>query len=316
MAVSGGKGDMEQVTRGRQGAAWRLPSRLLLCLVVAAGLAACANKAKVIQAGAAQFEIESLAAIERIDELRLRETAVTAPAPEAAADLFARLVEGSSGAITEDQLRLLTNPEELDLPRSEAAWQAFLAQLRSQYMTFTAIFANLDKGSLFAGPAVEDAARVIEPLVGQMAAFAKSIGEHPAEFVRERAAITAELETVRDDATLTPEQRRRDLARLRQRLLSTAAEEERITKEAIAQCLQSARLGVELRKLLLDYDRLSIDDLADGLRQAFTLASVLPGLDLSTLKGDTDALVEQIKADPQLEGFLNTALAEIAVVSP
>lgn len=307
---------MEQVTRGRRGAAWRTTGRLLLCLVMAAGLAACANKAKVIQAGAVQFEAQSLAAIERIDELRLRETSVTAPAPEVAADIFARLVEGSSGEITRPQLRVLENPDRLDLPRSEAAWQAFLAELRVQYTTFAAIFANLDKGSLFAAPSVEDAARVIEPLIGQMAAFAQSIGEHPAEFVRERAAIAAELEAVRDDVALTPVQRRKDLSQLRQRLVSTAAEEERVTKEAIAQCLQSARLGVELRKLLLDYDRLTIDDLADGLKQAFALASVLPGLDLSTLKGDTDKLIEQIKGDPQLEGFLNTALAEIAIVSP
>lgn len=304
---------MEQVTRGRQGAAaLRTTGRLLLCLVVAAGLAACANKAKVLQAGAVQFEVESLAAIERIDELRRSETAVTPPPPEAAVETFARLVEGSRGrSISRADLRLLTDPDQLDLPGSEAAWQGFLATLRLQYTTFSATFANLDKGSLFAAPAVEESAALIDPLIGQMTAFAKSIGEQPAEFVRERAIIAEALEAVRDDASLTPVQRRKDLSLLRQRLVDVAAAEERVTREAIAQCLQSARLGLELRKLLLAYGTLTVDDLADGVKQAFALASVLPGLDLGALKGDTDKVIEQIKADPQLEGFLNKALGDI-----
>jgi hypothetical protein len=303
---------MEQVTRGRhRAAALRTTGRLLLCLVMAAGLAACANKAKVLQAGAVQFEAESLAAIERIDELRRSETAVTPPPPEAAVETFARLVEGSRGPISRADLRLLTDPDQLDLPGSEAAWQGFLATLRLQYTTFSATFANLDKGSLFAAPAVEEAAALIDPLIGQMTAFAKSIGEQPAEFVRERAIIAEALEAVRDDASLTPVQRRKDLSLLRQRLVDVAAAEERVTREAIAQCLQSARLGLELRKLLLAYDTLTVDDLADGVKQAFALASVLPGLDLGALKGDTDKVIEQINADPQLEGFLNKALGDI-----
>ena len=43
-------------------------------------LGACAKKTKMVQAGAAQFEGQSLAAIEKIDELRRKETEA-APLP-------------------------------------------------------------------------------------------------------------------------------------------------------------------------------------------------------------------------------------------
>ncbi len=291
-------------------------ARLLLCLVAAAALSACANKAKVIQAGAAQFQNESLAAIERIDELRRKETAAPALQPDEAVDTFVRAVEGSSGSIGRVHLRLLEDPGALDLGASEAAWQAFLAELRTQYRTFASIFDSLDQGSLFAASAVREAVPLIDPLIGQMAAFASSIGENPAEFVRERAVIAVELEDVRDDASLTAQQRRKELTRLRLRLVELAAEEKRVTGEAIAQCLQAARLGKELRVLLEDFDNLSIDDLADGITHAFEVASVLPGLDLSTLRGETEKLIGEINSDEQLKGFLDTAIGKIDAARP
>ncbi|MEO3430658.1 hypothetical protein AAFN88_17525 [Pelagibius sp. CAU 1746] len=288
-------------------------ARLLLCIFVVAALGGCANKAKVIQAGAAQFENESLAAIERIDELRRKETAAPAVQPDQAVDTFVGFVEGSSGSIGREELRLLQDPGAPGpgAGTSEAAWQTLLADLRLQYRTFASIFDSLDKGSLFAAPSVREAVPLIDPLIGQMAAFADSISRNPAEFARERADIAVQLETVRDDGTLTAPQKRKELVRLRLRLVDVAADEKRVTEEAIAQCLQAARLGKELRLLLENFDKLSIDDLADGIAHAFDVASVLPGLDLSTLKGETEKLIGEIESDEQLKGFLNTAVGKI-----
>ena len=149
-----------------------------------------------------------------------------------------------------------------------------------------------------------------------MAAFAQSIGDNPAEFVRDRADIAAELEDVRVDTTLTTEQRHKELARLRQRLVDISAEEARVTSEAVSQCLRAAHLGMGLKKLLNDYDKLSVDDISDGLRKAFEIASIVPGLDIGSLKGDTQNIIGEIKADPQLEGFLNKALENISGTRP
>jgi hypothetical protein len=66
---------------------WHLPLISLL-LSTSLILGACANKAKMIQVGATQFEAESLAAIERIDELRRKEIEATPLPPEKASAFF------------------------------------------------------------------------------------------------------------------------------------------------------------------------------------------------------------------------------------
>ena len=145
----------------------RFAARLILCFLAAAALGACASKAKVIEAGAAQFGNESLAAIQRIDDLRLRETSTLPRAPEDQVNLFIKLVEKSTRPIDRATLKFLENPEKLKFAKSNAAWQSFLADLRAQYKAFAAIFVNLEKGSLFAAPAVKESAALIDPLIGQ-----------------------------------------------------------------------------------------------------------------------------------------------------
>ena len=166
-------------------------------------LVACANKAKMIQVGASQFEIESLCAIEKIDELRRKETEAKPLQREEASEFFVKAVKNSTGSINLETLRLLISPLTTEMPKSEVQWQAFLEKLRKQYTTFSATFASLDKGSLFARSNVEETIPILEKLIAQMAAMAKSIEENPAEFIREKAAVAAELERVRDSRPFT-----------------------------------------------------------------------------------------------------------------
>lgn len=115
----------------------------------------CAQKAKMIQAGATQFGTESLVAIEKIDTLRRKETATTPLPREAASKLFVQGVATFQGPITLETLRLLIEPLQMNAPKSEAQWQAFLYKMRQQYTTFAATFTSLDKGSVFAAPEVK-----------------------------------------------------------------------------------------------------------------------------------------------------------------
>jgi hypothetical protein len=272
---------------------------------------ACAKKAAMIQAGATQFEVESLAAIERIDALRRKETEATPLPREKASAVFVQGVKNSTNPITLATLRLLINPLSTGTPRSEAQWQAFLQKMRQQYTTFAATFASLDKGSWFAAADVKETIPILDKLIAQMAAFAKSIQDHPAEFIRERAAIAAEMEQVRTARPFT-EVTDLKLLELERRLREIFAAEEQITHDTIEQALKAATLGIELRKLLVNYDKLSLDDIAEGLSIAFKLVAGIPGLDLSGLKAETDGLIRQINDDEQLRGLFDTALSEIS----
>lgn len=273
-------------------------------------LGACAKKAKMIQAGATQFEAESLAAIERIDELRRKEIEATPLPPEKASALFVQGVKNSKQPITLATLRVLINPLATETPKSEAQWQAFLQKMRQQYTTFAATFASLDKGSWFAAAEVRETIPILDKLIAQMAAFARSIQEHPVEFIRERAAIAAEIEQVRDTRPFT-EATDLKLLELVRRLREIAAAEERLTRDTVEQALKAATLGLELRKLLVNYDKLSLDDISEGLSIAFKLVAGIPGLDLSGLNAETNELIGEIKTDESLKGLFDTALLQI-----
>ena len=273
-------------------------------------LGACTQKAKIIQAGAAQFEAQSFAAIEKIDELRMKETKATPLPREKASKFFVNAVKKSNDPITLKTLRILLEPLKTVIPKSEAQWQAFLFKMRQQYSSFSSTFASLDKGSLLAASDVKETIPILDKLIAQMAAFASSIKDKPAEFIRERVAIAAEMEEVRENKPFT-EITDLKLLELERRLREIAAAEGQITRETIVQALQAVRLGTDLRKLLVNYDKLSLDDIAEGLSIAFRLVAGIRGLDVSGLKAQTDELITNINKDEDLKTFFDIALSEI-----
>ena len=281
-----------------------------LLLSTALLFGACAKKAKIIQAGATQFEAESLAAIEKIDELRRKETEATPLSQKEASEFFLKAVKSSTKPITLDKLRILIQPLRTETPKSEAQWQAFLQKMRQQYTTFAATFASLETGSLFAASDVKHTIPILDKLIAQMAAFARSIEKNPAEFIRERAAIAAEMEEVRDTKPFT-EVTDLKLLELERRLREIAASEEQIIRDTIEQALKAATLGIELRKLLVDYGKLSLDDIAEGLSIAFRHAGSITAIDLSGLKAETDDLISRINEDKSLKNLFDTALSQI-----
>jgi len=273
-------------------------------------LGSCAHKAKVIQTGAAQFEAQAMVAIDKIDELRRKEVTAAPLSEEKASKLFIDLVKGSQADIGREELRLLIDPYKRENADSEAQWKAFTQKLRLQYAAFASVFASLDKGSLFAVSDVKKTVPVLDKLTAQMAAIADSLGKRPAEFTAERVAIADELQAVRDKKPYT-DATDLQLRELEKRLRQVAAAEQQTTADAIEAALKTAKLGMELRGLLLNYERLSVDDVAEGLSTAFRLAAVIPGLDLSSLKGETDALIAQIQGDESLKGLFDKALSEL-----
>ena len=273
-------------------------------------LGGCANKAKVIRVGATQFENESLAAIYKIDEFRRNELETTPLSSMEATDFFVESVKKSTIPITPEVLETLGDPFKTEAPGSEPEWQAFLKEMKHQYTTLAATFTSLEKGSLLAASKVKKTIPFINKLIAQLVSFANYIEEHPADFLRERASVAAQLERVRSQDT-DDEVKTLKLKELERQLREIMASEKQITRETIEYLLKAATIGVELRKLLADYDNLTVDDIAEGLNLAFQLAGDIPGLNVTGLKTKTDSLIIQIKSDMELERFFNNSLSQI-----
>lgn len=297
------------VTTGSRGFGGSL---LLVSLVCMLGLlAGCASKAKSIQVGAAEFQSQSLAAIDKIDALRQKEITPEPLSPSEASETFVKFVLGSSGSLKLADLNIMLDPLG-DLPaQSEQEWQKFLQRLRSQYSEFAVIFTRLDAGSLFAVPKVDDAVPILDKLVAQLIAFAKITSDNPPVFIRDRAAITVALEDVRDDTSLSDATRREKIINLERRLRDLKAAEEAMTRETVEQTLKAAKLGQSLRLLLIDYDKLSVDDISEALAQAFQLAGTIPGLDLSGLQARVDLVLADVSNDPDMKKLVDEALKRI-----
>ena len=277
-------------------------------------LGGCASKAKLIQVGAAQFETESRAAIEKIGEFGRKEIEATPSSPEEASEQFVKFVTGSSQPITMETLEFLIDPLKIQAPKSEVEWQSFLQKMRQQYTTFAATFASLDTGSLLAGDDVNDTIPVLDKLIVQMVAFSQTIKTNPAMFIRDRAVIAMELEDVRD-ADSTDQVKRLKLLELERRLREIAAAEEEMTRSTIEQTVKAAKLGTALRQLLMNYEELSIDDISEGLTTAFKLAGGIPGLNLSGLESESNTILKGINQDERLKQFLDIALSEVSALS-
>jgi hypothetical protein len=287
-------------------------SPVVLAVLVGAALllGGCAEKANTLQIGATQFEAESLAAIDRIDELRRQELSA-APVPDAQAmATFALLAGNSTEPITDRDLREWLHPLDVDLGDADAEWEAFIGKLRGQYAAFAGIFASLDRGSLFAAPAVKQAEAPLRPLLVQLAGFAHAAESNPAQLWRRRGAIAEELEFVRDDTAMQASEKRVRYEAQYRLLQEIEAEEARLTRAVVEQCLKAVIVGKELRSLIIRYDRVSVEDIANGLSTALTLAGQVTGRDLSSLSNRTGEVLASIEADPDLEALLDTAIGE------
>jgi hypothetical protein len=77
---------------------------------------------------------------------------------------------------------------------------------------------------LLASADVKETVPTLDPLVGQIAAFAKSLSAQPVKFLRERADASVRIELTRDDTALSPAQKRLKLGDFHDELLAMTQE--------------------------------------------------------------------------------------------
>lgn len=287
---------------------------LIFILIIFLNLSGCAQKAKSIKVGAAQFEVESLAAIQKIEEIHIRELQTTPHTQEEEIESFISYVE--DGDITQKELIENLHPFKLDLIESEKKWQVFLEKLRSDYRLLTATFANLDKGSFFAKDSVGKTANYINKLTVNMIVLANSVKDNPPRYRRLWAEYSAMLELIKDNDKFSPEVKELRYKDIYNRLIILEIEEAQLGREAIELCLKSAILGLSLKKLVEDYNTLSIDDISEAIGIALKVAGDVSGKDLSSLRTNVDDITNKIKSDEMLNLLFTEGINKINGARP
>ena len=287
----------------------------LLCIYLS--LFSCAGKARTLQLGVTQFEVESIAAVNAIDEMRKKEIAPEERSPVESTNSFVDNVLKSkrSAATRIDKWLNPYNPN-LD-PETEKEWADLIQNLKEQYLTFTRIFNEIERASFTGRAVVAESVPYIEKLVAQLAYFADAINKNPPRLLNHRSALIAELEKMRiavgDTAPENvPMETRNKIGEWREKWSQLMSAEKELTRKTTEQCLKAVTIGLGVREQMVVYNQVSLDDISDALCTAFSLAGAITGEDFSKLQTRTAWVVEEINNDPVWSSATKQLLKEIS----
>ncbi len=279
----------------------RLRMGVLGCCCISLLSGCSVEKAKTLQAAAAQFRSESLAAIAAIDTLRQRE--LEAPPrglAETRQDTIRRILNSQS-LLNADLIELALNPDRVP---PDPEWDAFVLDMKAQYNGFSGIFERLEGGAIVGNQEVKTSAEYAQRLTVQMALFADAVQKNPPVLVRHRSWVIANLRRVRRDyQALSPgtarsaelERQTGDLLVEWQRIRQ---EEQRLLEATVLQCTKAVAIGKDVIELANRYDDLSLNAMSLGLSRVFSTASSLTGRDYSQTQSQINRLLGELNRDP------------------
>ncbi len=286
-------------------------ARIVVALILIGLMMGCAGKARTLRVAAAQFKVESISAVNAIDEMRKKEVAPPEKTPAEAAAVFENNALDSKSPVTLERIKLWEDPNAVELnPETKKAWSEFIDNMRLQYTTFAGIFDEIQEASFTGGKIVKKGAPYIEKLTAQLLYFAQSIQRNPPILLQKRSALMAELQTIKDNDAGEID-KRRELSAWRDRWLALDVEERAIERETAEQCLKAALIGKEIQTQILNYDKLSLNDITEGLAAVIGVAGAVSGRDLSHIQSQVDGVVAEIDKDPVWKEASVLALAEV-----
>ena len=277
-----------------------LASTLISISVVLAG---CSGKAQALKVAATQYEVESLAAINAIEELGRKEIEPPPQTDAAATKSFVDNVISSTKTLNSDAVeRALSSPAPKINPAALNARTDLLNETRQQYTSFARIFDDIEAGSFFAREDVSKAGPYVEKLTVQLVYLARRTNDHPGKWLVRRGVLLADLNAIKMGKEpykdRTDEQKRQLVAEWRDKWIAVQMEEEEYTRRAVEQCLKAATIGMTIKRQIDDYAKLSVQDIGEALDQGLVLAGSFSGRDLSSLQADTKNVIATIESDP------------------
>ncbi len=289
------------------------PLLILGLLVLSLSLGGCMAKARTLHVAVNDFKNESVAAVDAIDTMWRAEIAPPPLSPAEATDAFAARVMALDSPVTGETLPIVLDPyamNEADRKKLEERWNLFLGDLRTQYVTFAAIFDNVERASFTGRDEIAEAQPFVEKLTAQLAYFAKSIGDNPPQLIQHRGALLARLNTLQDSDAPEAE-KRQQLALWRDDWLAMEAAENDLRDRTIQQCVKAAIIGKTVRDQIAAYGELTQADLVEAINLGFQLAQSATGNDFAGLRGRVDEITQSIQGDPVWSNSVNEILSQI-----
>jgi hypothetical protein len=308
------------------------PSTLVACLFLLGGglLGGCdTEKARAIQGAAVQFRVESLAAVQAIDDMHRQELEAPTRSPGDVRREFVTGILTSKSEINSNLVDLALDPYKTPV---DPQWQSFIADLRSQYTNFAAIFDKLDAGNLVAVEDVRQSAEYARKLTVQMALMADVMSKNPPVLYRQRNAIVVKLRRQRqsyqsllsqmkssygstDAAPQAQRDRLREIENQVGELMgdwqAIQQQEQKLMEATVTQCLKAAVLGKELGQLINQYDKLDLNQINTLIPRILGLAATVSGRDFTSVQLKATGLISEIKEDPLWRDTANSLLNRV-----
>lgn len=309
--------DMATARTQAKGFLRRQPWRFMGVVMIAALplLSGCTpEKGRQLTTAAAQFRSNAHDAIVSVRGLMDAEIAPPAKTDAQKSDQFSANILSlpDSYRLNSDTMDMAIDPDAVKLSSAEvAARNALMDGLDEQYSAFSAMFDDLERGSLLAAKSIGKTRTYTASLTAQMLGIAKVMAENPPRLTQLRVAVLAQVEKTRKDQTLTPDQKRQALSALMSSWQGVKAQEIALQQDVVTKCSIAAATGQTVLQLADSYRRLSLDDINKLTTGMISVASQLTGKSLTALKTQNVQVQSFLSANPDYKAVADSALVNI-----
>lgn len=291
---------------------FKLWSGLLFACALLAGCAT-PEKAQALRVAALQFEQESLAAINLLENSVEREQSLPDAAAGETERAFVRNVRDfSSPLILPKDLDFLIDPDaQTGSQEAQQSLNDTFGRLRTHYTAFASMFDDLEQGSYFAAGAVAQAKEHAMRLTAQLTRIADNTTRSPPMLLRQRGYFAGEINLIRTAAsngTMPNSDVDRRLIEVHRGLRKMQDEEAALKRGIVEQCLKAAVIGMEVTRLIENYDKIDLNGIVAVIGNATSAAGELTGKDFSSLSLRAEVIRERIRNDPDFNRVVGNLL--------
>ena len=292
---------------------------LLATLVLSSSLiiSGCSKEeAKALKDTAKLFGDESIAAINATETMILKEVSEPTYTEEEEKDLFLRSVfdQKLSDADFFIKIQQGMKPPQPS-PTAVGKLKTYMASLREQYGTLVAIYDDVERGHLLANEAVQKSKAPLEKLTVQMAYLAACVDKYPANLIKDKSKVLAEIIRLRRayfktaDAAVKKEIETKIVEQFF-RWKQIVKNQQELTQNVLNHATKAAMLGRELREKIDRFGDITLESLNSLLINVLDIISNVNGQDYSALKKQANQVWETIKNDEDFRGSAALILSQ------
>lgn len=251
------------------------------------------EKAEALKAAAELFRSQATEALDQVRTV-LRGNVQMPPieTSKIAADL-------EQPDFSSDDLAFLLSEGQVEDSESKSLDQR-IDKIETHYQAFVAMFQSLDKGSYLAGNAVEKAQKHAVNLTVQMVTLARMLdqGTIPVKLNARRILLIEKIQQHNriPDATI----KKSHLEGAAKEILALRREEAAVKDRAISRCVQAAKTGEAVLRMIKDYKRLKVQDILDQFKKSAAFVSEVTGnkLNAGALIEKATLIEDSMRSDP------------------